>query len=54
MKKETISFDLTKLAELKRAYRKACLLQATSFYFEGREYLIDYARYLIEYVGKRL
>ena len=54
---KTVAFDRPKLARLKRAYEAR--LKETSdatetFRFEGNEYVIGYAKYLIEYLDKEL
>ena len=43
-------FDRAKLEKLKGAYRKALAAKEEMFTFEGDEYLVTYAKYLIEYL----
>ena len=51
---EPIDFDRAKLVRLKRAYHRAKLEEKETFVFEGRDYLVDFAQYLIEYLEKQL
>lgn len=48
--KDKILFDRPKLERLKAAYRVALKSGKETFRFEDREYLIAYAKYLIEYL----
>jgi hypothetical protein len=45
-----VSFDLTKYQELKNQYDNAVETGCLSFWFEGREYLTSYCKYLLEYL----
>jgi hypothetical protein len=51
---EPVDFDRAKLVRLKRAYHKARLEEKETFVFEDRDYLVDFARYLIEYLERQL
>lgn len=46
----TINFDRPKLAKLKREYAKAKEAGREQFTFDGSEFLVSYAKYLIEYL----
>lgn len=48
-----IPFDKAMLAELKEAYHIAKSNDNTSFTFYGREVLVEYAKFLIEYLDMR-
>lgn len=50
----TVQFTPEKLEQLKNAYRTAINKKADSFTFEGNEYLVSYAKYLIEYLDAEL
>lgn len=45
-----VTFTYTKAQRLKRAYQDALSHNQTRFTFEGRDYLTDYVRYLLEYL----
>jgi hypothetical protein len=49
---ERVLFDGPRLGRLKRAYEKAKLEKQETFVFEDHEYLVDYAKYLIEYLER--
>jgi hypothetical protein len=49
-----LTFDKNKLEELRIAYKQAILSNKLLFIFEGFEVTTDYAKYLIEYLNKRL
>jgi hypothetical protein len=51
---EPIDFDRAKLVSLKRAYHRAKLEEKETFVFEGKDFLVDFAKYLIEYLEKQL
>jgi hypothetical protein len=51
---DTVTFDRAKLERLKTAYQNALKDKAETFWFEGKEYLVSYARYLIEYLETSL
>ena len=46
----TVSFDKPKYRRLKERYNKAVERSEDQFYFEGGEYLTDYAKYVLEYL----
>lgn len=50
---DMVTFTPAKLAELKRAYADARNEGYVSFMFEGRELLVSYAKYMIEYLEER-
>lgn len=45
-----INFDRPKLRRLQSAYDSALAAGATQFDFEGSEFLVSYAKYMIEYL----
>lgn len=47
-------FTSNKFKALKTAYETAIKEQADTFIFEGKEYLVTYAKYLIEYLETKL
>ena len=47
---KSITFTRAKLHELKVAYNWAKALGQTQFEFEGHPLLVDYAKYLIQYL----
>lgn len=49
-----VSFDREKLERLKVSYGEAVRLNADSFRFDGNEYIVGYAKYLIEYLDSQL
>jgi hypothetical protein len=46
-----VQFSVEKFKALVRHYNAAVRTGQVSFTFEGDEYLVDYARYLIEYLA---
>ncbi len=46
----TVVFDKDKLDELRHCYRKAIKAGDDIFLFDGREILVAYAKYMIEYL----
>jgi hypothetical protein len=50
VKKSSINFDATNKEELRRAYQEAVSAGEESFYFDGSEILVSYAKYLLEYL----
>ena len=49
-----MTFDLKKLSQFKRKYKLALKHKRQSFIFNGHEFLVDYAKYIIEYLTLRL
>ena len=47
----TITFDIAKLKQFKKAYN---LATEEVFIFEGQEFLKSYAKYLIEYLETKI
>ena len=45
------SFTLPKLRRLQEAYSAAVSHKKVSFMFDGKEYLTEYAKHLIEYLA---
>lgn len=45
-----ITFTAQKTRELRKAYNRALHTNQNQFAFEGREVLVDYAKYLLEYL----
>ena len=52
-KQEMISFTEADLAEFKSAYNTAVKDNQDSFIFENHEYVVGYAKYLIEYLNSK-
>lgn len=53
MPKQFIEFDRAKLSRFKEVY-DACVLDGRqSFPFEGEVFLVDYAKYVIEYLTNK-
>lgn len=50
----TVSFDKQKLWRLKIAYKNAVHSKEEVFTFDNQEYLVAYAKYLIEYLESKL
>lgn len=50
----TVQFDRPKLERLKAAIKAAEAAGAETFTFEGHDYLVSYAKYLVEYLESRL
>jgi hypothetical protein len=48
-----IHFDKFKFNRLKRAYNKAVKAKLESFEFDGEEYVVGFAKYLLEYLEGR-
>lgn len=46
-----IEFTEDNFVKFKEEYNKAVEREATSFSFEGNEFLVSYAKYLIEYLS---
>lgn len=51
-KGKQVSFTPEKRDELQKAYDKAQKDEAESFTLDGNEYLVTYARYLLEYLDQ--
>ena len=51
---KTINFDALKLKEFKKHYNIALNDKKEIFIFEENEYLVSYAKYLIEYLEMSL
>lgn len=47
---DDVVFDSHTLKMMKRAYNDALAAHKDSFWFGGREYVTQYAKYLIEYL----
>jgi len=54
MEETMIEFDKARLKRLKTAYDLTIEKKQKSFIFEGRELLVSYAKYMIEYLEGRL
>lgn len=54
MEPETVTFTPEKLKEFKRLYLLMKEDGKESFFFEEREYVTDYAKYVIEYLETKL
>lgn len=50
----TVTFTPEILARFKRVYRDAVDAHSDTFMFEGKEYVVTYAKYLIEYLDGQL
>jgi hypothetical protein len=50
----TIQFDKEKLEKLKKDYRWATDNNVKTFKFDGHVLLVDYAKYMIEYLEPRV
>lgn len=48
-----VTFDAKKVEEFRKAYVNAKENKAESFFFEGGEYLVSYAKYLLEYLDTK-
>lgn len=46
----TINWTVEKLEELKKLYNKAKSDKQVTFFFEGKEILTNYSKYVIEYL----
>jgi hypothetical protein len=53
-KEEKKAFDLDKLFDLKQAYKKAIQEEKDTFWFDDKQLLVSYAKYLIEYLEYQL
>lgn len=51
---EMVDFDIPKRERLRTAYEQAIAAKQDQFQFEGNEYLVAYARYLLEYLDQQL
>lgn len=49
-----VDFDLDKLQELKSSYENAVRENRDSFWFDNKQLLVSYAKYLIEYLEYQL
>jgi hypothetical protein len=49
----TVNFDYAMLQRFKRAFKKATKESKEVFIFEGNEFVIGYAKYLIEYLEEQ-
>lgn len=45
-----ISFDLAAYRRFRKSYEKAVKENKTEFEFEGRDFLVSYAKYVLEYL----
>ena len=54
MSKTMLSFDRPRLERLKRAYNEALEAGKDTFWFDEREVLVTYAKYLIEYLETKV
>ena len=54
MSRKMLSFDRPRLERLKRAYQEALETGKDTFWFDEREILVTYAKYLIEYLETSL
>lgn len=52
--RKMVSFDIPKLEALEAAYKLAVSKERNEFVFDGDAYLVDYAKYLIEYLKGQL
>jgi hypothetical protein len=50
----TITWDRQMLDRFKIAYQQAVQSQRETFFFDGHEFLVGYAKYLIEYLEQSL
>ncbi len=48
-----VSFDYEKFKKFKKTYKKAANIGCSNFTFDGDAYLVDYAKYMIEYLEAR-
>lgn len=49
-----IEFTIVKKLALRKAYNKAVEDKRDQFTFEGNEYLVSYAKYLLEFLDTKL
>ena len=54
MRRLTIRWTEEKLGQFQEAYDEAVKAEVKEFKFEGRTFLVSYAKYLIEYVKAEL
>jgi stalled ribosome rescue protein Dom34 len=52
--KREVMFDRAKLARLKAAHKAAEKAGIAAFVFDGDEYVVGYAKYMIEYLETKL
>lgn len=50
---DTINFDPDKVRSLRRAYTHAVETAQEQFVFEGKDILVAYAKYLLEYLATK-
>jgi hypothetical protein len=50
----TVSWTKVKFRKFKRAYQKAVRDNESLFLFDGNEFVVGYAKYLIQYVEERI
>ncbi len=50
--KHYIDFDRNKIIQLKEAYDKAIADKAKTFMFEDCELMVEYAKYMLDYLGE--
>ena len=48
-----LKFDKIKLQDFKKAYENALQSNKQSFFFEEKEFILDYAKYCIEYLENK-
>lgn len=51
---ETVMWTRPKLNRLKKAYTQAVADNADTFWFENHEYVVGYAKYLIEFLESKI
>jgi len=54
MDKQDIVFDVDKLTEFKSQYQLAKIEGRDMFTFENRKIMVEYAKYMIEYLERRI
>lgn len=54
MEQATMSFDEKKLSEFKVAFEEAKKTKEHYFMFDGHEFFLGYAKYMIEYLEHQL
>jgi hypothetical protein len=52
--RQMVSFDKPKLEDLEKSHRAAIRAGNKTFMFEGHEYLVDYAKYMILFLQDKL
>lgn len=52
-KQKTIVWTKPMLERLRKAYQKAVADKADTFVFDGNEFVVDYAKYLIQYLDSQ-